>query len=91
MSDERKRSVWPIVVGVALTLVLYILSSGPALRYLGRRGFHTFLTAYAPLVWAFDHNDTCREALNGYIDWWQNVGKPPRPPKFGPIEEIGGP
>ena len=30
MSEERKRSVWPAVVGVVLVLVLYVASFGPA-------------------------------------------------------------
>lgn len=77
MTDERKRSsgrsLVAAAVAVAVLLVAYPLSYGPAIRlcYLCRIPIAVVITIYQPLDVAVNHSPIAlQEAYSAYVDWW---------------------
>jgi hypothetical protein len=69
MADEQtKRSVWPIVAGLAFLPVLYVLSTGPAWYFFGEEAY------LWPLNWAVDNGpEWFRKLATSYREFWRTV------------------
>jgi hypothetical protein len=84
MDDERPNKSsprWVIVVVLLLaTIVLYVLSTGPAvwLRNRGAISQEQLLAVYAPLSWLYDVVPFFKDALDAYLWLW--VGDSQAPP-----------
>ena len=69
---SERRSIWPAVVLVLLP-VLYVLSIGPAGRFVIKPGYDAspaWYRAYAPILWATDRLKPLNEGLQGYLRLW---------------------
>jgi hypothetical protein len=80
MSEQAERSRWWIYCAAALAmlLVLYVTSIGPAEQLVYRAGLDPapFKTFYAPLNWLDDSTPLGR-ALGWYMDLWYSEAAPP--------------
>jgi hypothetical protein len=82
--DESKpRRRWPtyLAIVLALVLILYPLSSGPAMvlmiRFFHPAVYRAFHVAYTPLAKATDYTGTS-SILHSYIDCWIEITNTPR-------------
>ena len=71
-----KRGVSFILAAALLLPVLYVLSSGPVLWIFNKTGLfrstaaqHFIQVFYAPLEWAYMHNDFAKRFLESYLVW----------------------
>ena len=65
-----------ILVAAVLLPLLYVLSVGPAAWIFNKTGLfrstaaqHFFQMFYAPLEWAYMHNDFAKRFLESYLTW----------------------
>ena len=61
------------LIGVAIVLALYVLSIGPAYRFVmidAPTSMQTFDTIYAPLLWIADSETPPGDWLYEYMNWW---------------------
>ena len=76
MEDERTGSlrvtVGKIAIGLVVVLVLYILSFGPAMRFVFSAPYSepaSFYTVfYTPVFWVCDHSKLIASAMKWYVD-----------------------
>lgn len=72
MSTRTPTIVVPVVV--VLLLTAYVLSIGPAYRYLNlgspRRGY-IFGIVYAPILWLYDRSETVKVLVSDWCGRWE--------------------
>jgi hypothetical protein len=75
MSDEPKKYSPALMIWVALMLLAYSLSLGPAMRYARRSSdrrtkLRAVDSVYAPLKWLSVNSESARYVIDGYIGLW---------------------
>ena len=75
-TSAPKHRVSFILIAAMLLPVLYVLSSGPVLWIFNKTGLfrstaaqHFIQVFYAPLEWAYMHNDFAKRFLESYLTW----------------------
>ena len=75
-TSAPKHRVSFILIAAMLLPVLYVLSSGPVLWIFNKTGLfrstaaqHFIQVFYAPLDWAYMHNDFAKRFLESYLTW----------------------
>ena len=78
----QKQSKWGwwttiALLGVAVLLLVYVLSAGPAAYFVQERQltWEAFDTFYAPLLWVATRSDTANRVWNWYTGLWFSVDK----------------
>lgn len=81
---SRKRSARTWIARFLLTLMLYVLSSGPVYRltwWLIERGYNpekvgsVFPIIYSPISWICKHSEIADHAWRWYINQWDPILK----------------
>ena len=74
-NENRKRSVpWTAIWLPVLLLIGYPLSVGPVVAIGENLVPYSWLRgAYAPLLWLSRRNGWFKDALDGYIEFWQKL------------------
>lgn len=69
-APARGGSLW-ILVSLICLLLAYPLSMGPALRCFRTHGVPVAARVlYAPIIFAYEHNDKLRQAFDWYVSLW---------------------
>lgn len=66
---------------IVVVPLIYVLSVGPVAYVALRLSMYNAAVAqartfYAPVIWLHDHT-FLKEPLNGYLEWWESLGRRP--------------